>query len=135
MARTIAKLKRSAVDQAAAASKKARHSTIVSDTVKRMMDTWHYEENVILKEELEQKERDFEIMRRKFLRQQAHNDRRLHLLEVQLNASHRYQRMVEEWVPQVREMFAGDFHDLVEIRLFQRIELEEQLHADQTDTE
>lgn len=127
--------KRTIETQTDTASKKARHSTIVGDTVKRMMDTWYYEENVILKEMLEQNEKDFEAMRRKFLRQQAHNDRRLHLLEVQLNASHRYQRMVEEWVPQVREMFAGDFHDVVEIRIHQRIELEEQLHADQTDTE
>lgn len=135
MARTVASVKRSAVDQAAAASKKARHSTIVGDTVKRMMDTWHYEENVLLHEMLLEKEKDFEEMRRKFIREKAHQERRVHLLEVQLNAAHRYQRMVEEWVPQVREMFAGDFHDLVEIRIHQRIQLEEQIQADLTDTE
>lgn len=107
--------------------KKARHSTVVRDTVLTMMDNFFIEENEYLMEDNEAQQIAIDALHK----DKAQLQRRIHLLEIQLEAAHRYSRMVEQWVPQVRLMFAGDLQDMLQIQAQQTADLEAETETEE----
>lgn len=107
-------------------AKKPCHCRIVADTVGSMMHEWFLEENKIyeednttLAEQLEEATRLLNAERR-----------RSNLLRNQLSASRRYSRMVAQWVPQVEEMFNGDYEMIIQIQNDQEAQLEDEIRAE-----
>jgi len=111
--------KRTTETQTEPIPKKPCHSAVVRNTVLTMMDNWFIEENDILDEDNTRLQEQLHVQHQENRLLQ----RRIHLLEIQLNAAHRYSRMVEEWVPQVREMFANDLRDMIAVRVQQNADL------------
>lgn len=124
--------------------KKARIRGVVQDTVLNMMEKWYLEENWILEDDcakmqatLDSQAKEIAALKRQLIRK----DQQQHLHAIQLNACHRYSRMVETWCPQVREMFNGDLDSMLEIQREQQWDLEmewdhqDRLFNDQEETE
>lgn len=107
--------------------KKTRLRGVVQDTVLNMMKEWYLEENWLLEDDnsnmqavLDNQAKVIADLRR----QLARKEQQQHLHAVQLNACHRYSRMVETWCPQVREMFNGDLEAMLELQREQQWDLE-----------
>lgn len=100
-----------------------------------MMEEWFLEENKIYLEDNTNLAGQLEECTRLLMAER----RRSQLLRTQLEASRRYSQMVAQWVPQVEEMFNGDFATMLEIQRTQDQELEDILRAeepgDETETE
>lgn len=107
-------------------AKKPCHCRIVADTVGSMMHEWFLEENKIYAEDNTTLEQQLEECTRMLRNERRRNQ----LLRDQLNASRRYSRMVAMWVPQVEEMFNGDYEMIVQVQTQQANELEEQFRQE-----
>lgn len=107
----------------APAAKKACGCSIVKDTVLAMMEDHYTQDNKALGEDNLRLASQLEEATR-FLLQSR---RREHLLRVQLEAAHRYSRMVAQWVPQVEEMFSGDLETIINIQAEQTEQLEQEI--------
>lgn len=107
-------------------AKKSCGCHIVTNTVNNMMHEWFLEENKIYLEDNTTLSQQLEEATRLLLAER----RRSQLLRTQLEASRRYSRMVAQWVPQVEEMFQGDFQTVVEIQDQQTQQLEEELRLE-----
>lgn len=113
-------------------AKQARHSNTVTNTVATIMDGWFKEENDLLTEDLQQKEGRINTLelaldtKNKDIRKK---DAKITLLELQLQAALRYSQMVEQWCPQVQEMFSGDRDDMIAIQGVQNLQLQSLFEA------
>lgn len=124
------------VEETSTRSKKTKttdHSILVRGAVEAAMGSWFKEENDILTESCNEQAKMIQELaddRATLTLALARMERRNTLLEIQLNAAHRYSRMVADWVPQVNQMFGGDLDDMLAIQQQQVLDLEAE-----TDTE
>jgi len=117
--------------------KKPRHSTLVRNTVLTMMDSWFLEENNNLEESLQEQEEGYNAIITRLHTQQRIADERERVMATQLMQYRRFCNMVQDWCPAAREMFPGDFEQMLAIHQEQNRELSAfiDMMSAETDTE